>query len=348
MRLFSHRQPPRRGVAFFGAFVVMLVVGMLDCVAGYEVSLFVFYAIPILVGVWFCGPKSALLLAVLCGFTWSAADLIAGHSYSKNWLAVWEPIVRFAFFIFVAVAGAKLKQHQDAVRSRIALLEHSQRLEREIVEISEGERRRIGQDLHDGICQFLAGIGCAAAALQANLSRKHMATDAAAAAEVAELLEDSIVQTRDLARGLVPVQMDEAGLPSALKELTASVGRLHGIDCDFEADALPPTCTTTAATHLYRIAQEAIANAIRHGGARRIRVRLAIAPDGGQLQINDNGTGIPVKIEEETQGMGIKIMMYRARMIAGDLTIGRSSDGGTTVTCLFNPNNVAQAHGQVL
>jgi signal transduction histidine kinase len=327
------------------AIVSMLVVGTVDWASGHEVSMFIFYAIPILITVSYYDNKRACLMAIMCGITWWWVDVLATHTYPNLWIAMWEPSVRFAFFAFVALMGSRLKQQHDVVRSRVVLLEHSQRLEREIVAISEDERRRIGQDLHDGICQYLAGIGCAAATLQTKLLRKGLQSEADSAEELAELLKEGVVQTRDLARGLVPVQMDEAGLLAALEQLARSVSQLQNVDCAVVRGAEIPICNTETGTHLYRITQEAISNAARHGGAQCIRVYLGRSPLGGELRISDDGSGISQGADDH-RGMGLRIMMYRARSIDGDLTVNRGAEGGTEVACTWRENFEAERHEQ--
>jgi signal transduction histidine kinase len=330
---------------FAVAVLSMLVIGAVEWASGHEVSMFIFYAAPILVTVTFYDGKVALLMAIMCGITWWWVDVLATHTYPYLWIAVWEPTVRFAFFAFVALAGAKLKQQHDVVRSRVALLEHSQRLEREIVAISEDERRRIGQDLHDGICQYLAGIGCAAATLQTQLLRKGLHSEANSAEELAELLREGVVQTRDLARGLVPVEMDESGLLAALEQLTRSVAQLQNIDCAFVPADDVPICDTETGTHLYRITQEAISNAARHGGAQRIRVYLGRSPRGAELRITDSGSGVTPGAGGH-QGMGLRIMMYRARSIGGELTVSRAAEGGTEVACTWREDLLTESYEQ--
>ena len=320
----------------------MLVIGSFDYLTGYEISCSIFYAAPILVVAWLCDGKSALLIAIVSGLVWWWADVLSGHTYPKIWIAIWEPSVRFSFFLLVAMLASSVRRQHDAIRSRLVLLEYSQRLEREIVQISEDERRRIGQDLHDGICQYLAGIGCAAASLQTSLLRSGMSAEAAAAEEIAILLTDGVVQTRDLARGLVPVQMDDAGLASALEELANSVSRLQRIDCQFVPATPEPLPAAPVATHLYRIAQEAIANATRHGAAQRVRVHLERA----QLRIADNGKGLSSSAPR-TDGMGLRIMEYRARLIGGNLRIGPSATGGAEIICSFDEHLGTEGYGCV-
>ena len=213
---------------------------------------------------------------------------------------------------------------------RIALLEHSQRLEREIVNISEAEQRRIGQDLHDGVCQYLAGLTCAASSLRDDLQKLHLNGEANTADELAKLLQEAVVQTRDLARKLVPAHIDRLGLVLALELLADSVTRLHGVTCTFAFHGANPDCDQHTAIHLYRIAQEAINNATRHGQARNIAISLEAADHSMTLRVSDDGGGFS---ESDSEGTGLIIMRYRARLLGGELTIGQRNNSGTTISC---------------
>jgi signal transduction histidine kinase len=315
---------------------VILLIGFVDYVTGYEVSLFIFYGFPIFVVAWVCDKKSAVLTSLIAGIIWWWADLASGHPYMHNWHEAWETIVRLGFFIFVAIGSSALKTQHAVVAARLALLEHTQQLEHEIISISEREQRRIGQDLHDGLCQYLAGIGCAAASLRGDLEKLELTTEAALADELATLLQDAVVQTRNLARGLVPLKMDEVGLASALEELTLSVTRLTGTQCVFESNATKITLDDSVAMHLYRIAQEAINNAMKHGKARRIVVSLGGKGKAATLRIADNGTGIS-ETPGASRGMGLNIMKYRARLSGGELHITDQREGGTVVCCTIDP-----------
>ena len=150
--------------------------------------------------------------------------------------------------------------------------------------------------------------------------------------ELAGYLRDAVIQIRNLARGLVPVQMDESGLASALEELTASSTRLLGIRCVYESAGTPLIRDNAVAMHLYRIAQEAINNATKHGKAANIRVSLTADEKATTLQIADDGTGIP-KTAAKSDGMGLGLMVYRARLVGGELNIESPETGGTIVSC---------------
>lgn len=317
---------------FVEMIALVLVIGFIDYITGYEVSLFIFYGVPIFLIAWFCDKKLALLTALIAGITWWWADIQAGHPYQYNWHEGYETCVRLGFFIFVAIGSSALKTQRSVVEARIALLEHTHQLEHEIIGISEREQRRIGQDLHDGLCQFLAGIGCAAASLRGDLAKMKLHAEAHVADELATLLQDAVVQTRNLARGLVPLKMDEVGLACALEELTVSITRLTGTQCSFASSAGTISLDDSAAMHLYRIAQEATNNAMKHGKAQRIVVSLGGGDSGATLRIEDNGIGIS-KTSNTSDGMGLSIMQYRARLSGGELQVQPQPNGGTIVSC---------------
>jgi len=207
------------------------------------------------------------------------------------------------------------------------------RLEKEVLQISDLEQRRIGQDLHDGLCQQLAGIELMSEVLEQNLSRKSK-TEAAQAAKIAEGVRAAIGDTRMLARGLSPVDVESNGLMSALQELASNTEKLFHVACRFECPQPVLVRDHASATHLYRIAQEAINNAIKHGKARQIAVRLTAQSNQASLTVADDGRGFVVK-PEQTSGMGLRIMKYRAGMIGATLEIRRANGRGMLVACLF-------------
>ena len=205
------------------------------------------------------------------------------------------------------------------------------RLEKEILEISDREQRRIGHDLHDGLCQQLAGIELMSQVLEQKVATRSK-SDAVRTAEISRLVRESISYTRSLARGLSPVMLESGGLMSALQDLAASTRRLFRVACVFECD--PPVLIPdhSAATHLYRIAQEAVSNAINHGKASRITICLKCAGGRNILIVKDDGCGLP-KVLAENKGMGLRIMRYRAGMIGGATMVERDLEGGTSVIC---------------
>jgi PAS domain S-box-containing protein len=208
------------------------------------------------------------------------------------------------------------------------------RLEAEVLQISEREQRRIAQDLHDGLGQHLTGIVHLAAVLQAKLAERAM-PESADAARVMKLLDQAVTQTRTLARGLLPVQLEAGGLMSALEQLAAMVRDLFRIDCCFECPQPVSMSDNVMATHLYRIAQEAVNNAIKHGRASEIKIELVDALEIITLTVQNNGL-IVSKTRSFKDGIGLRIMRYRAKMIGGSLTFRSDAKRGTMVVCAIH------------
>ncbi|MFA5866294.1 MAG: GAF domain-containing protein [Phycisphaerae bacterium] len=206
-------------------------------------------------------------------------------------------------------------------------------LEHEILEVSREERRRIGQDLHDGLGQNLTGLAFLAKVLEGKLEGKKL-KEAKDAAQIGNLINQSINQTRALAHGLCPVEFKADGLMNALQEFTGNVQNLFKITCRFHCD--PPILIqdNTMATHLYYIVQEAVNNAVKHGKASEIVIQMTNESGKIFLSVKDNGIGLPDKTET-ISGMGLRTMNYRARMIGGSFDALRAGDGGTLIRCWF-------------
>ncbi len=205
------------------------------------------------------------------------------------------------------------------------------RLEQEILAISSREQRRIGQDLHDGLCQELAGIQLMAEVLEQDLKSRR---DSAQAGKIADSVRRAISHTRMLARGLSPVEVENNGLMSALHELALSTAALFHIACTFECPKPVLVRDNSAATHLYRIAQEAINNAVKHGRARKVVIRLAAKGTTVRLRVEDDGAGFK-EPPADHHGMGLHIMKYRSEVVGAKLTVAPAPKRGTVVTCEF-------------
>lgn len=205
------------------------------------------------------------------------------------------------------------------------------RLEKEILEVSDREQRRIGYDLHDGLCQHLAAIELKSQVLEQKLGKRSKAA-AARLGEIAKDVRDAIGHTRSLARGLSPVMLESEGLASALQELAVNTENIFNVSCHFEFEELVQIHDLAVATNLFRIAQEAVSNAIKHGKAKLISINLESVRGQIILRVSDNGAGFPEKSPRQ-KGMGLRIMQSRAGMISGTLAIERRAAGGVMVTC---------------
>lgn len=209
------------------------------------------------------------------------------------------------------------------------------RLEKEILEISNREQRRIGHDLHDGVCQQLAGIAYRMDILADQLQEKKVA-EAPEAERIGTLINEAITQTRSVARGLFPVHLEQSGLPLALEDLAANASGLFNIKCELECAGRMPALENSVAAHLYYIAQEAVLNAVKHGKAGHVSISLKSADGQLALTVRDDGSGFQMT-RAVPGGMGVRIMHYRARTIGATLDLKSSSGSGTRVTCVLFP-----------
>jgi len=219
------------------------------------------------------------------------------------------------------------------VSSAIRDIGERKRLEKTILEIRETERRRIGQDLHDGLGQHLTGVAFMGKVLEERLAESSPA-EAAEAAKIVKLVNESIKMTRDLARGLLPVASEARGLMSALEHWAGEVTELFHVVCRFECSVPVFVYEEALADHLYRVAQEAVTNAIKHGCAKNITIELAVVKGGGVLTIWDDGRGFD-PVAPSQSGLGLRTMNYRAKMIGGSLHVQSSRQRGTAVRCTF-------------
>jgi len=210
-------------------------------------------------------------------------------------------------------------------------------LEKEIIEISNREQQRIGQDLHDGLCQELAGIELMCQVLEQKLTTKSK-PESKQVGEIAQHIREAISHTRKLARGLSPVELEANGFMSALHELAAHIQKLFRVECRLECPKPVMIRNNIFATHLYRIVQEAINNAVKHGKAKRILISLKPAGDRIALTVTDDGLGFSNETKKGG-GMGLHIMKYRASVVDAALEVRSGADGeGTTVSCVFRKN----------
>lgn len=206
------------------------------------------------------------------------------------------------------------------------------RLESEILEISEEEKQRIGRDLHDGLGQMLIGIGL----ISRNLARKLKADNLPGAEEVyeiSEMIREADEQARTLAYGLVNIELESEGFSDALKHLCERSKRLFKINCELNLDRCLLCENKVTASHVYRIIQEAISNAVKHGKAHRVKVRLQKSGKYVQLEVEDNGTGFSMPKNKEKFGIGMNTMSYRARILGGHLEVKETAEGDTLLIC---------------
>jgi signal transduction histidine kinase len=213
--------------------------------------------------------------------------------------------------------------------------EEQLRLEREVVEISEIERRRMGREFHDGLGQKLTGVSLVASILAEKLDQRGV-PEAADARRLLKLVQEAVRDARSLARGLFPAALRDRGLEEALEDLLTQIRDTSGVQAKLHIAAWEPLSDTSASTHVFRIVQEAVNNAVKHSSCTEVQVTLSMQNGSRHVLISDNGTGLTVD-SESGSGMGIRLMRHRAQLLGGGVTIGVGSAGGCDVELVFEP-----------
>jgi signal transduction histidine kinase len=314
--------------------ILVCVVGYADYLTAYDQPVLLFYLLPISLAAWFGGFGFSLAIVIACVGAWLASDVAGGNPFAGWWNLV---MASAAFLVFAGILSklATLVRELDRrVEERTAELKHEiaerQRLDREIVQIADRERRRLGHDLHDRLGQHLIGTVLAAQVIKEKLE-KRSAPEAADVGNLARHLDEGVDLTRKLARGFYSPELDAEGLPEALRHLADSVTERFQVQCVFQGNHSMQIQDSTTANQLYRIAQEAVTNAVKHAAANNIEIRLAMDSHEVCLAILDDGIGFPEK--QESKGIGLRLMRHGADLIGGKFDIRRSGKNGTIATC---------------
>jgi signal transduction histidine kinase len=346
-RILATSDPSKKKRYMALTFALVAVIGAADYLTGFELSLLVFYFLPVSIAVAAVGWRFGTLTAVLSVVTWLAGDFAAGAQFSNTFVPVWNALIALGTYLIVVWLLASVIALQRQMEARVAQrtaaltdeIAERVRLEKVVLEITERERRAIGHDLHDGLSQHLTGTALVAQALGTRMAPR-APQDAAEVATIVGLIEQGIEQTRSLAKGLLLAEIERDGLVNALQELAASMRSQHRIECDFSCEAAVSLDESGTATHLYRIAEEATRNAVRHGRARRIELKLSIEGSGLVLAVRDFGSGLPAP-SARGQGLGLRIMAHRAAIIGATLSVEAQPAGGTLVTSRLPHSNGA-------
>jgi signal transduction histidine kinase len=223
---------------------------------------------------------------------------------------------------------AELEMANARLQSAIA---ERRRLEYELLEITEKERRRIGLDLHDDLGQQLSGLALMTKGLELKLARRR-ARETSDAARIHNLVQQAMNHARELAHDLATLDLTGDDLPSALDGLAQHAADLFEISCQFERNGPLPALDSSVASQLYKIAQEAVTNAIKHAKAKSVGIRLANGSGTLVLTVQNDGLPFP-SLQSSSTGMGLRIMNYRANLIGATLEIDGSNPHGTRVVC---------------
>jgi signal transduction histidine kinase len=330
-------RPTRYGVAVLGVGIAFVVSAALAPLVG-PAAPFVPMTAAVAAAAWYGGTGPGLfatLAAAALGALAAApaepgCDLIlpAGAFLLQgafvSWLAGRRPHSRQVVSVLPSAADPPADSRDTVASIDLTVVP-------DVAEAVAAERHWIGRELHDGVGQELTGLGLLADTLARRLG-PHAAEDARLAAAIGKGLDRARGQLRAVARRLVPDATDPAGLPAALEDLAARTREQAGIDCTFAGTGPVRVPDAAAATHLLRIAQEAVGNALRHGRPRRIAIALSAEGGSIRLSVRDDGAGVPDRVPEGA-GLGLRLMRFRAGAMGGAVAVGPAAGGGTVVDC---------------
>ena len=242
------------------------------------------------------------------------------------------------FPIYLSIGDIKTS-HARLFAGVIMDISEQQQMQREILELPVSEQRRIGQELHDGLGQQLTGLGL----LATSLVNKASKPEHELATKLATGLQEAISQVRALSRGLIPVDIDTEGFINSLENLLSAIRSQSNIDIALHINQRVRIADNSSAMHLFRVAQEAVNNAIKHAGASQIDVSVGLEGDRGYLSVRDNGDGLR-QSPESAKGLGLRIMKHRCSLIDAEMEIESSAAGGTEIKCYFAVENDPETH----
>lgn len=325
------------------AFGMILVVVTLDYATPPALSFTVFYLLPVMFVTWWSNRRAGLLTSAACTLAWMLTETL-NPAGIPNSIIVTNALFRFSIFAFVVLLLAHIRALQASLQQSLAkrtrqLDEETARrlaIERQLALVSHREQQRIAHELHDGLGQELGALAFQAKLLAGKLA-EHGITLSADAERLVSILNMSISRTRALSRLLDPISSESGGLRAALGQLADDSGQAFLIACTFESPAVLPDLPTDTQLHLYRIAQEAIHNAVQHGRASVVTLRAALEPEALRLEVADNGAGFAVPDARATRrgGMGLRIMRHRAALLAAQLQVASEPGTGCRVTCVL-------------
>jgi signal transduction histidine kinase len=318
-------------------FLSIPLVGAVDYLTGYEISILAFYLPPIALVAWFGGSLAGLLAGVEAAVVWLCIDL-NHHASSPNLTASYRnAILSLTVFVASGFLFAILRQNKESLEKAVAeqtsLLQKEinerSRIQREVADICAHQQRQIAYDLHDGLGQHLSGLAFKAKLLEQKLRAENPA-QASEAAAITASINDALRQTRLLSRSLESTYGQARGLKEALHKLGEELEACH-VCAVVKTTSSCESVNAVADTQLFRIAQEAVRNATEHGAARTIEISLESDENSIVLSVRDDGRGF----EElpASEGMGLRTMRYRAQCIGASLVIESQPGSGTAVSC---------------
>jgi signal transduction histidine kinase len=326
-------------VVVLACILSVIAVGLIDYATGYETFFFTFYLLAIFWGTWQVGGLLGSLLAGLSVTAWVSSNIEAGAHYSSYFVPVWNAGIMLTIYLIIVGLLVRLKKAHSELENRVRLrtdaltreIQERVRLQKELIETGDREQRRVGRELHDGLCQHLTGTALAGHLLAQKLGAAS-AQDSAQAARLVQLIEEAIEMTRNLSHQLDPVELKSGKIQDHLEDLAVGTRQRFKIDCQVNC-RLDRPLDGPVATHLYRIAQEAVAQAVSHPEVKRIAVGLETAGNDIVLTVTDDGNVPAAEAIMDTEAK--RSMSFRADLIGAILSSERLADRGTRLTCVL-------------
>ena len=328
----ASKHPLKRWVVLSG---MVLLIGIWDYLTGSVYSLSPLYLVPVSLTVLSRGARAAVAVAFACFVLRMAGDLAthSGHTLAST---LWNVFGMLAIHLFVIGLIHSLlglhRQLEEKIAVQSGALREStadrERLEMEILDVAARERSAFGRELHDELAQHFVATALAAQTLTEKLAGREGASEARA---IVQWIEEGIAKARKLARGLLLARIEPGRFPQELAELaiTASRGR---VQCQFQQEGGDVDADASRCAQLFRIAQEAVGNALRHAQPTMVQITLAGDDEALSLTVEDDGRGFPQDYKA-TDGLGLRIMQHRARIIGATLSVTSKAGAGTRVSC---------------
>lgn len=323
--------PSRYALAI--ACLILLVVASTDYLTGFELQFSVFYLVSTAIASWYQGWTIGAAFSCISVALSFSGDAATGLQQSTAFVTLWNVLISLSIHAAMVISVTRIRTIQQSLEVRVAertsklvdAIKRKEELERMLMDVSEKEQNRIGNDLHDSLCQHLTGVALAAKVV----SERLLARDSAEAKDmerIVAMVEEAIDTTRQVAKGLSPTDIDSHGLMGALRELVRSTNAKGAARCILDLPGIVLLNDRETTINLFRIAQEGVRNALRHSGGDLIIVRLLQNSDFIELQIEDNGKGMNER-DLSNAGMGMHIMRYRASTIGARMSISSGPNG---------------------
>jgi signal transduction histidine kinase len=317
------------------AAIYMAGVAVLELLAQPLLRFSLLYSIPVALVTWFVSRRAGLIFAFAAGSVTLVSALV--HEGYPPAVAFWNCSMRAGVLtttvLLLSAVRSHTQQQDQEVRDRAVDLQREigqrKRAEREFFQLLEKQREQIAYDLHDDLAQVLTAIAMKTKCLESEL-KASFSPHAESAAAIVKLMNSAVGETREIARGLCPINSQSAELVSAVRRLTDETSKSFGVRCQSTSTHSQLPYSSDAAVHIYRIAQQAIDNAIRHGNAKSIEIKLEHTDEQFRLSIWDDGSGFD-EISDTPHGLGLRTMAFRADVFNGTFHISSEPGQGTRV-----------------